>query len=267
MDKYFTSHYESIIVNTVNYITFKEGFYMNGESKAKSTAVIVAILALVVGGGAGFLLGNGKSDSKDTKTTATSQNAAKVTPDTMTKAAGLRVVLNNLETEHVELAAAATRAGFDGDPQFAAAAAALDKNSNALADAVGSVYGAEARTKFYEIWASHIGFFVDYTVAAKKGDQAGMAKAVANLGGYVEAISDFLSKANPNLPKEAVAQLVGEHVGLLKSAVDKHGANDYAGSYEAESQARTQISTGLNGKPGIADTLAGAIVKQNASKF
>lgn len=239
---------------------------MNGESKAKSTAVVVTVLALIVGSGVGYLLG-GSSDNNKSSTTGISQNNTKSEPDSMTKAAGLRVLLNNLEAEHVNLAAAATRAGFDGDPQFAAAAGALDKNSNALADAIGSVYGDEARTRFYEIWASHIGFFVDYTVAAQKGDQAGMAKAVANLNGYVEAISDFLSKANPNLPKEAVAQLVGEHVGLLKSAVDKHGAKDYAGSYEAESQARAQISTGIDGKTGVADALAGAIVKQNSSKF
>ena len=88
-----------------------------------------------------------------------------------------------------------------------------------------------------------------------------MDKAVQNLNGYVEAISTFLSGANPNLPKDAVAQLVTEHVGLLKEAVDKHGAGDYAGSYDAQSRARVQITTK------IADTLAGAIVKQSPEKF
>ena len=228
------------------------------RDKAKSSVLIVAVLALVIGAGLGYLLGN---KGKGGETANNNQNSsAKSDPNTATKAADLRVLLNNLETEHVSLAAAATRAGFDGDPAFQAAAGQLDKNSNALADAVGSVYGPDARTRFYEIWASHIGFFVDYTVAAKKGDQAGMAKAVENLNGYVEAISDFLSKANPNLPKDAVAQLVGEHVGLLKNAVDKHGAADYAASYEAEDQARDQIST-------IANTLAGAIVKQKPGNF
>lgn len=214
--------------------------------------IVTVVIALVVGMLGGYLVANNKDEEK--------QDEAKVVT-TDTKAASLRVTLNSLEAQHVDLAAAATRAGFDGSPTFEASAAALDKNSRVLADAVGSVYGKEAGDKFYGIWKSHIGFFVDYTVAAKKNDKAGMDAAVANLNGYVESISLFLSSANPNLPKEAVAQLVGEHVGLLKSAVDKHGAGDYAGSYASQQQARDQITTK------IADTLAGAIVKQKPELF
>lgn len=229
---------------------------MNNGS-GKSAVIVVAIVAVVVGAGLGYMLGN-KKDSGQNETATNNSTSA---PATDTKAAGLRVVLNNLEAQHVDLASAATRAGFSGDKQFTAAAAALDKNSRDLSAAVGSVYGQEAGDKFYEIWSSHIGFFVNYTVAASKGDKAGMDKAVTDLNGYVEAISTFLSGANPNLPKDAVAQLVTEHVGLLKGAVDKHGAGDYAGSYEAQQAARDQITTK------IADTLAGAIVKQKPEAF
>jgi hypothetical protein len=222
---------------------------------SKSAGLILVIVALVIGGGAGFMLGKNKDEEKH------SQSASQTTDVTMDKAAGLRVLLNNLEAQHVDLASTATRAGFDGDAQFPAAAGALDANSKALSNAIASVYGEEAGNKFYEIWASHIGFFVDYTKAAKAGDQAGMDKAVQNLNGYVEAISSFLSSANPNLPKEAVASLVTEHVGLLKGAVDKYGAGDYAGSFESQQQAREQITTK------IADTLSGAIIKQKPEAF
>jgi hypothetical protein len=222
------------------------------DNKAK-LAVMTLVIGALVGGVTGYAINNNKGEvakKNDTHTHAAD-----------TKAADLRAVLNNLEAQHVDLAAAATRAGFDGDQSFTAAAGALGKNTDDLSAAVASVYGEEAGAKFKEIWASHIGFFVDYTVAAKAGDQAGMDKAVQNLNGYVEAISTFLSGANPNLPKDAVAQLVTEHVGLLKEAVDKHGAGDYAASYDAQNRARTQITTK------IADTLAGAIVKQYPDKF
>lgn len=216
----------------------------------KGTAVIVTlVIGLLVGGGVGYAMK--KETVKQTS----------VTPTTSTKAADLRTVLNNLEAEHVDLATAATRAGFDGDASFDAAAGALGKNTDDLSQAIASIYGDEAGAKFKEIWQSHIGFFVDYTVAAQKGDTAGMDMAVQNLNGYVEAISSFLSEANPNLPKDAVSQLVSEHVSLLKEAVDKHGAGDFAGSYDAQSRARTQITTE------IGDTLAGAIVKQSPDKF
>lgn len=228
---------------------------MESHGNKAVVAIVTLVLGLAVGGGVGYAAADmNKKDS--------SSNASSSSKDTTTaKASDLRATLNNLEAEHVDLASAATRAGFDGDPSFEAAAGSLSKNTDDLAAAITSVYGDEAGAKFKEIWASHIGFFVDYTVAAKGGDQAGMDKAVQNLNGYVEAISTFLSDANPNLPKEAVSQLVTEHVMLLKEAVDKHGAGDYAGSYDAQDRARTQITTK------IADTLSGAIVKQNPEKF
>ncbi len=229
---------------------------MDNNKGKMGVMLATVVVAGLIGGGAGYAMGMNKNDSK-----GGTNSAVSAAPTTSTKAADLRAVLNNLETEHVDLASAATRAGFDGSPMFDASAKSLDQNSVELSQAIGSVYGPEAEAKFLEIWRSHIGFFVDYTVAAKSGDKAGMDKAVQNLNGYVEAISDFLSKANPNLPKDAVASLITEHVGLLKSAVDKHGAGDHAGSYQAQEDARTQIQTK------IADTIAGAIVKQNPDKF
>lgn len=223
------------------------------NNKHKLAAVLL-VAGLAVGGGVGYL--SGKNMEDENKQFSSSVSA----PKTDTKAAGLRVALNNLEAQHVDLAAAATRAGFDGDASFQAAAGALGENTDALSAAVGSVYGEEAGAKFKEIWASHITFFVNYTVAAKSGDQAGMDKAVSDLNGYVSAISDLLGGAT-GLPKDAVASLVTEHVGLLKEAVDKHGAGDYAGSYAAQQAARDQITSK------IADTLAGAIVKQSPDKF
>lgn len=223
------------------------------ENKSKLLlAAATLVVGLAIGGGVGYAVNSANTQN---------DSVASAAPTTDTEAANLRTLLNNLESEHVDLAAAATRAGFDGDPSFTAAAGALGKNTDELSAAIGSVYGEEAGERFKEIWASHIGFFVDYTVAAKSGDMAGMDEAVQNLNGYVEAISTFLSDANPNLPKEAVAQLVTEHVGLLKEAVDKHGAGDYAGSYDAQSRARVQITND------IADTIAGAIVTQYPEKF
>lgn len=214
-----------------------------------------AAIALVLGLGGGYGIAKSMDGNANTEHSHTASVAT-----TDTKAADLRVILNALEREHVSLASQATRNGFDGSADFDASAKALDSNSVELSKAVGSIYGGDAEAKFLEIWRSHIGFFVDYTVAAKAGDMAGMDKAVQNLNGYVDAISDFFSGANPNLPREAVHQLVSDHVTLLKAAVDAHGAGDYAGSHAKEHEASVQIGT-------IADTTAGAIVKQYPQKF
>ena len=229
---------------------------MDSKSSSVTTGVVAIIIGVVIGGLVGYSAGNMNDDSSSESKNNSSAHAHA----TDTKAANLRVALNSLEAQHVDLAAAATRAGFDGSPMFEASGKALDDNSVALSKAVGSVYGPEAEAKFLEIWRSHITFFVNYTVAAKAGDMAGMEKAKSDLNGYVSAISDLLGGAT-GLPKEAVAELVTEHVGLLKDAVDKHGAGDYTGSYAAQQAARDQITTK------IADTLASTIVKQNPDKF
>lgn len=226
------------------------------EKTSMSTMVVSAVIALLVGGGAGYVIGNSSSDEN----ARVSTNSETTVPMTDTKAADLRVLLNGLQQEHVALASAATRAGFDGSASFMPAAGSLDNNSKDLQAAVASVYGEEAGKTFYDIWNSHIGFFVDYTVAAKGGDTAGMEKAVQNLNGYVDGISTFFSEANPNLPKEAVSQLIGEHVSLLKATVDAYGAGDIEGSYAKERETRMQISN-------VAGAIAGAIVKQNPDKF
>ena len=227
---------------------------MGPQEQSVMKPVIMSVIAGVLGLAVGFGVAHAMK-SPDTKAAMSS-----TAPSTATKAADLRVLLNGLEREHVNLAADATRAGFDGRADFAPAAGQLDKNSHDIANAVGSVYGDAAGAKFYDIWNSHIGFFVNYTVAAKKGDQAGMAKAVTDLGGYNDAISDFFSTANPNLPREAVHQLIADHIGLLKGAVDAYGAKDIAGSFAKEHDANVQIGT-------IADTISGAIVKQSPAKF
>lgn len=225
-----------------------------------SNILPVAIGAIIVG----LLVGIGGTaaykSSQDSKVMTDVTPAPIAAPTTATKAADLRVLLNGLEKEHVDLASTATRNGFDGRADFAASAAELDTNSVKLANAVGSVYGKDAGDKFLAIWRSHIGFFVDYTVGAKTGDKAKMDKAVTDLGGYEDAIADFFSGANENLPRAAVKQLVTDHVGLLKGAVDAYGAKDYAGSYAKQTAAYEQIGQ-------IADAISGAIVKQKPGLF
>lgn len=231
----------------------------NKKNSAIMTGAIAGIIGLLAGSGIGYAA---RPSEKNTNTAATtvSQNTNTQLPKTDTKAADLRVLLNSLEKQHVDLASAAVRNGFDGSSDFQASAAELGKNTQALSDAVASVYGKDAGDQFKKIWESHIGFFVDYTLGAKAGDKAKMDQAVQNLNGYVDAVSTFFSNANPNLPKEAVAKLVTEHVMLLKGAVDAYGAKDYAGSYSKQTEAYNQIGT-------IADTLSAAIVKQKPESF
>jgi hypothetical protein len=182
-------------------------------------------------------------------------------PQTDTPAANLRVSLNQLGAEHVYLAGYAFSAALGGrGDEFKVAAATTDKNTQELGAAIGSVYGPDAQTRFLALWRAHIGFFVDYAMAAAANDDAKKQKARSDLDGYRNDIDAFLTGANPNLPKGAVAQLFVAHVAHLTTVVDDIVSGDVPGAYDMLHMAAHQTRE-------IMDPLAAAIVLQFPEKF
>lgn len=176
-------------------------------------------------------------------------------------AADLRVALNQLLFEHTTLAASATGAALRGrKAEFAAAADALDMNSQDLAAAIGSVYGKDAGDAFLPLWRKHIGFFVDYTMAKASGSRKKQDKAVNDLVQYSEDFGAFLASANPNLPKDVVAGLVKSHVVGLKDVVDAQAAKNPKLAYQKLREAAKHMQM-------VADPLADAIAMQFPDKF
>jgi hypothetical protein len=179
----------------------------------------------------------------------------------MGPAADLRVALNQLLAEHATLAAAATGAALGGrKAEFEAAAGALDRNSQDLAKAIGSVYGKDAGDAFLPLWRKHIGFFVDYTMGAASHSKKKQEKAVNDLIQYTQDFGAFLNSANPNLPKDTVAELVKAHVVGLKAVVDAQAAKKPKMAYELLREASHHMQM-------IADPLADAIAMQFPDKF
>jgi hypothetical protein len=190
---------------------------------------------------------------------ALKQIAAK--PSASTKAAALRSALDQLLGEHVQLAADATNAALNGrDGEFKAAAAALDANSVDIAGAIGSIYGKDAGEAFLGLWRSHIGMVVEYTVGTASKDKAKQDKAVGDLMQYTKDFGAFLNSANPNLPQDAVADLVKHHAVTLKAVIDAQAAGDQEKAY-------TALRTAYGHMAMIAEALAQGIVKQFPKKF
>src|SRR5690606_20879705 len=133
-------------------------------------------------------------------------------------------------------------------------AAALDENSVALAGSIESVYGEDAGAAFLELWRTHIGFFVDYTVGSASDDMAMVAAARAGLDEYRTDFGAFIASANPNLPADAVADELVPHVAMLFAVIDAQAAD----SDDAYSQLREAASH----MPHTAAVLAGGIAAQ-----
>lgn len=173
----------------------------------------------------------------------------------------LRANLRTLLQEHAFLAAGATGAALGGrKSEFESAAAALDMNSVDVSKAIGSVYGSGAEQAFLALWRKHIGFVVDYTVGVASKDKAKSDGAVGDLVQYTQDFGAFLASANPNLPKEAVAGLVKDHVLTLKAVIDAQAAMDNTKAWTALRAAALHMQM-------IADPLADAIAKQFPAKF
>src|SRR4051812_40864706 len=179
-----------------------------------------------------------------------------------TGASALRSTLTAGLQEHVYLAGIAVdNAVTHGltSPEFKAAAATLDKNSVALSQAIGGIYGDPAGAQFLKIWRQHIGFFVDYTKGRATKNAALVRKANKDLDGYRSQFGAFMAKANPNLTQAAVANDLKGHIATLEAAIDAVVAKD--------ANAFNLLQAAAEHMPGTAAVLAGAIAKQYPEKF
>ncbi|HJV13268.1 MAG TPA: hypothetical protein VJ625_05185, partial [Propionibacteriaceae bacterium] len=147
-----------------------------------------------------------------------SPTTAAVAPDA-TEAAALRATLTSLLSDHVWLAGnaldtAVRQQGDLKDPQVVGAVKALDANSVALAEAIGSVY-PDAEKPFLASWRQHIGFFVNYTLGKATKNDEQVAKAKDDLDAYRTSFGQLINSVVPELPADAVADELKPHVASL----------------------------------------------------
>jgi hypothetical protein len=220
----------------------------------KTSLALLSILALAVAAVAsGALTPKGGGHGSMAAMHMTMSHSKTASP----KAVQLRIALNQLLGEHAMLAIQATQRGLVGGKDFNAVAKQLDRNSVAISNAIGSVYGPTAATQFLNgknLWRAHIKYFVDYTVATAKHDSAGQKKAVANLMAYVQTQAAFFAKAT-GLPKASLVNDLTAHVLQLKGQLDAFSKGNYAQSYALTNGAYEHMGM-------TADLLAGAIAKQ-----
>lgn len=226
-----------------------------GSKNSQGQSIALAIVALL----AGVLIGIVGASAFNLEDQAVTNTDSVDTTDVSDAESDLRVTLNRLLTEHVDLAAPALRNAFDGSDDTEASVAALDENSVELAAAIGSVYGEDAEESFLELWRQHIGFFTDYVVAAKEGDQAGMEQAEKDLAGYVDQSSTFLSEAT-GIPEEELTESLNEHVDQVVNVANSYAGGNYEESYREQREATHHMGA-------TADALSGAIADKFPEKF
>jgi hypothetical protein len=133
-------------------------------------------------------------------------------------------------------------------------------NAQAIAAAIEPFYGVAAKDQLFKLLAGHYGAVKSYLAATAADDKKGQQTATQALTTNAEEIAVFLSKANPNLPKDAVNGLLLAHGGHHIQQIQELKA----GNYEAEAKTWEEMKQHMYQ---IADAMTDALAKQFAKRF
>ena len=229
-------------------------------------ALVLALVGTACGGGDSSNDGAAGAAGRDDSTEDSMMNDEQALATGIdTGSAKLRQTLTDLLNSHVYLAGIAVEQAVltedPNSPQFKAAAATLDRNSQDLAAAIESVYGAEAGDAFLKQWREHIGFFVDYTIGGLTNDRRMQNRAASNLDAYRADFSAFLENATGGeLDAETASEALQMHVNSLVTAVDS--------ALSGDPKVFSQLYEAAHGHmPMTAAALAGAIAGQSPENF
>jgi hypothetical protein len=177
-----------------------------------------------------------------------------------TKSAELHQAMRKLWSDHVLWTRQYIVSTVIGDPSASAASVRLLKNQEDIGNAVVPYYGAAAGSKLTDLLKQHILIAVDLVAAAKAGDKAKQTDADTRWHQNAADIATFLSGANPNWSRQALLDMLNQHLSLTtQEAVNRlqQKWNDDVTNFDAIfSQAMM-----------MADALSDGIVKQFPAKF
>ncbi|NWL76866.1 hypothetical protein DM872_08395 [Pseudomonas taiwanensis] len=178
-----------------------------------------------------------------------------------TPALTTRLALRDLWVEHIFWVRNYVVANQDGQPKQAEAAATqVVNNAKAIANSIAPLYGQPAADQLLELLAGHWGAVKHYSDATVAKDDDGKKAAVSDLTRNAKGIAKFLSSANPNLPEDALLNMLSAHGGHHVAQIDQLSKGDFAGEAGTWTAMRQHMQV-------LADTLAAALVKQFPDKF
>ena len=175
-------------------------------------------------------------------------------------AATLKQDMRKLWTDHVVWTRDYVVAALADAPGAKASANRLLKNQEDIGNAVAAYYGAPAGKELARLLKEHITIAVDVVNAAKAGDKAALGAADARWQKNGDDIAGFLSKANPHLPRAAVADMMKMHLSTTTAEVVARLNKDWEGDIRAYDKVYEHILM-------MSDAIAGAIAKQFPQKF
>jgi hypothetical protein len=178
-----------------------------------------------------------------------------------TKVHATKAVLRDLWIGHIFWVRNVVVAEFAGNT--AAQKAAEDQvvaNAQAIAASIAPFYGTDAEARFFRLLVGHYGAVKAYLDATIAGDDDKQSEATAMLLGNATEIAEFLSTANPYLPKDAVEGLLQAHGGHHIVQIQQLRDNEFSDEAQTWFEMTQHIYV-------IADATADALAQQFAERF
>ncbi len=179
---------------------------------------------------------------------------------TLPPAAALRQDMRALWSDHVFWTRDYIVAAVGDQPDLQAAAARLMKNQEDIGAAVAVYYGPAAGANLTALLKAHISIAADLINAAKAGDKPAQERAGAAWHRNADEIADFLSGANPNWPRAALADMMNMHLSTTTDEVVARLTQNWEADVRAFDAVYRHI---LN----MADALTDGIVAQFPDRF
>ena len=175
-------------------------------------------------------------------------------------AAILKQDMRKLWTDHVVWTRDYIIAATEKLPDAPSALNRLMKNQEDIGAAVAKYYGDAAGRQLTTLLKDHIAIAGDIVKAALAGDKTGQKAADGRWRQNATQIADFLSKANPNLPRATLLNMMNMHLSTTSAELVARLNKDWDGDVKAFDAVYDHILQ-------MSDALSDGIVKQFPDKF
>jgi hypothetical protein len=185
--------------------------------------------------------------------------AASLNPRVVAKEADLRNAMRKLWEDHITWTRVFIISAAADLPDKPTATDRLLQNQVDIGNALKPYYGEPAGEKLTTLLKEHITTAADVVAAAKANDSAKLNEANKRWFANADAISTFLSRANP-WPANDMRKMMHEHLDLTTAEAVARLRGDWAGHVKAYDNVHDQILR-------MADMLSEGIIRQFRDRF
>ncbi len=138
--------------------------------------------------------------------------------------------------EHAAVAMPAFRAELEQSDDREAAMAAVDKNSEMVADSVEMMY-ADTKDEFSDLWQTHIDAYLMAVNAERDSDEFAKQEAEEKLAMFASEASDWFVSQNSDYDANTLHEMFATHGAQTMSLIEQLAAKDYDAAYKSAHEA------------------------------